>query len=489
MAQDGPPSALHNTDDKLQPKDLRPASVVSTLSIVYNSSPTQTELPMTSVLSVAATPAESTSTTAVEFSVVPANHETVSSTSSVVLFDTSSYDQKISARQETTTKPPSFSVALPSMGFQTASGKKVDISAEALANAQRLFNEPDYSANIQEVMPTTYPIVGFQTASSKKVDISDTAIAHAQKLFEDDISCPLSHSEIPPSETSTKDTTIAANVIPSLSIPPFVGFQTAAGQKVNISTSSSAKADQLFADADSSLEKSSYATTEIPTAAGFPTASDAKVNISTESFAKAHALFADDMNEPMQVEHHSSLKTASLLSNAGAQTMTGFQTASGAKGDISAESLSKAQALFADDMIDPNYSTTSHIPATVGFQTACGAKVNISVESLSKARALFADELDNSEFADHSAASNIPATVGFQTASGAKVNISADSLSKAQALFADDMVDSEFSDHTATSPVLPTFGFQTANGTKVDVSDASIAQARAFFASDTTEVL
>ena len=270
--------------------------------------------------------------------------------------------------------------------FQTASGKKVDISESALQASRKLLSDCSEA-------PQKH--ASFQTASGKKVDISESALQASRKLLSDCSEAPQKHAS----------------------------FQTASGKKVDISESALQASRKLLSDCSEAPQKH----------ASFQTASGKKVDISESALQASRKLLSDCSEAPQK---HTSFQTASgkkvdisesalqasrkLLSDSSEapQKHTSFQTASGKKVDISESALQASRKLLSDSSEAPQKHTS--------FQTASGKKVDISESALQASRKLLSDSSEAPQ--KHTS---------FQTASGKKVDISESALQASRKLLSD----------------------------------------------------
>lgn len=197
---------------------------------------------------------------------------------------------------------------------------------------------------------------------------------------------------------------------------------------------------------------------------GFQTAGGKAISVSEQALAKAKALFVehlDDTLEAMVIDetdvHESKVKEEAEMSN------IRFQS-TGSVVDVS-ERRSKANMSFEqlDDRPEPIVAKATKIDdkaesgqeikiPSVGFQTARGTSINISERALSRARALFADQLDcpletdileNTDRDDgrEMKKRDLIPHGGLQTASGQRIPVSDNAALIARELFCDDCLD------------------------------------------------
>ena len=430
-------------------------------------------------------------------------------------------------------------------GFTTARGTKVDISREALKQAQKLLLETEDQGKVPSVPPA------FSTA-----------------VFEDSSDHSNKHSVLIPGKCkySRKDTESddSKNLGKS-----FLGFKTAKGTKVTISDKSLRAAHQLMAEVEDSsskqqesfvdqtkgnsmphkphqlmadVEDSSLKQQEsfgdqtkwkdmpqnpkVPVAfKGFETAKGTKVTISDKALRAAQQLMADvEDSSPKQEESLVDQTKGNSMpqkSQGPAVAFKGFETAKGTKVTISDKALRAAQQLMTEvedsspkqeeSLVDQTKGNSmpqkSQGPAVAfkGFETAKGTKVTISDKALRAAQQLMTQVEDSSpkqqeSFVDETKQKHMPqnskvpvAFKGFQTAKGTKVTISDKALRAAQQLMAEvedsspkqqeSFVDqTEQKDMPSQGPAVAFKGFETARGTKVTISDKALRAAQQLMA-------
>ncbi|XP_067211842.1 breast cancer type 2 susceptibility protein homolog [Linepithema humile] len=422
------------------------------------------------------------------------------------------------------------------IGFQTAHGKPVNISGQALSKAKALFAEFDDTSTPIIAEKTSAPNkeektvgikisnFGFQTARGTSMNISEEALSRAKTLFAtefDDISTPTVAEKTSGCKKEGKELETKVSNF---------GFETARGTSINISEEALSRAKTLFAtelddiSTPTVAEKTSGCKKEdkeleakVPNF-GFQTARNTSINISEQALSRAKTLFAGELNEISTVaEKASGCKKEDKVLEAKVSNF-GFQTARGTSINISEQALSKAKTLFTTEFDDISTPTVAEkasgckeedkeLEAKVpnfGFQTARGTSINISEQALSKAKTLFTTEFDDistptvAEKAsgckeeDKELEAKVP-NFGFQTARNTSNNISEQALSRAKTLFAGELneistVAEKASGCKKEDKVLeakvPNFGFQTARNTSINISEQALSRAKTLFAGE-----
>ena len=214
------------------------------------------------------------------------------------------------------------------VGFCTASGNQVPVSADALLKAKQLFADEDHEEDVAELaaktrdrrknLPRADPI-GFSTANGKKVSVSNEALMKAKKLFADENAEDL--LELAAKTRNRRRSSPSADADP-------VGFSTANGKKVSVSKEALMKAKKLFADDNAedlagpaAGTRNQMAFTNLPgedtAPVGFATANGKSIVISNDALMRARQLFADVNSEEDLYEIASRIKScqASLRSS------------------------------------------------------------------------------------------------------------------------------------------------------------------------------
>ena len=353
---------------------------------------------------------------------------------------------------ETNTEIPKISI---NSLFQTASGKSVSVSENALKEIKGKWTNADVDFNI----PTSqYPRNSmFQTASGKSVSVSEKALRVARDSFKETETHCLSNSK----ETSNTE------LIECLKEPSHYSnglslFQTASGKNVTVPEKAVMAARESFRDSDS-----------------------CHINIEKEVKAPEIA-YVNQANKRNSNPMENSL----------------FQTASGKYESVSENALKVARDSLRDSELD---LMTSQIkfPSNAGslFQTASGKHVNVSEKALKFARESLKDtesntvleeeqhnrSMENSSRDQNTKRSSKVLGSLFQTASGKTVNVSEKALRFARDSLKDAESEGRFNSFdenpTSDQKVTPPSGgssslFQTASGKNVNVSEKALRFAR-----------
>ena len=389
-------------------------------------------------------------------------------------------------------------------GFQTAGGRKVTLSEEALRRGRdvmiRLTGDPSESLqeNVdchsdnrknqsvskdaeeslrtgEQVMQSkdkpgtnTTSFSGFHTAAGKRVTLSNEMLEKGAAIMQ----------QIDKSLEQNKGTSISHS--PSSS--GFSGFRTAGGQTVRLSRESLEKGAAIMQQIDRSLEQSKGTSIShspsTPGFSGFKTAGGQSVKLSRESLEKGAAIM-QQIDRSLEQS-----KGTSISHSSSTPGFSGFKTAGGQSVRLSRESLEKGAAIMQqiDKSLEQSKGTSiSHSSSTSGFsgfQTAGGQSVRLSRESLEKGAAIM-QQIDRSlqeSNAEHTRSTT--GFFGFQTASGHSVKLSKESMKKGAAIM--QQIDRSLEEKWDSSVSATSFsGFQTASGQSVKVSKESMKKGAA----------
>ncbi|XP_071566622.1 uncharacterized protein [Temnothorax nylanderi] len=378
----------------------------------------------------------------------------------------------------TVNKSPSEEVSNVPVLFSTASGNPINISKEALLKAKMLLDESEnagdnvlikYSERSSASKNMTVKnVIRPSFVINKPINISKKSLPTVRTLFAEQSNS----TEF----TSKNKIDIADNEQRDINTSN-IGFSTTRDTPVN-SKQANFKARTLFAEQlDDSLEDIHNNDNEIKrqetkvSKVGFQTAGGKAINISEQALSRANALFAEHLDDTLKAAvteetniHDNKVKGLEVkIANIRFQSTGSIVDISEErpKAKISFEQLDDqsepviAKATKIDDKIENRQEVK--IPS-IGFQTACGTSINISEHALSRAKALFADQLDcliemdipeNTGRDDGRKIKKRDLTIphgGLQTASGQQVPVLNNAALIARELFSNDCLDESNSD-------------------------------------------
>ncbi|KAM4742467.1 LOW QUALITY PROTEIN: breast cancer type 2 susceptibility protein [Anableps anableps] len=347
-----------------------------------------------------------------------------------------------------------------SCGFKTASGKKVDVSFEALKRAETLLG--DYvgvTDKVNAAPPESKDIAlpvrndGFRSASGKPVTLSSEALQKGKTLFSD---ISLGAEDPDTSQTRSDKNQDSSNNTEKTCC----GFTTARGEKVDVLQKNLQKAKVLFKEFDLVLTKA------VQEEDAFFADCDMDINkemLEKDLKGKVHMRGSrngsypnDKMRVNVSMEAGCSRdadKQVEQKENILPQASGGFQTASGKRVDVSSEALRRAQTMLSEfeEIEDKTNATSSHSKATAlpprngGFHSASGKLIAPSTEIVQKENSLFGDITFSAEDPDFSqtrtadrnqdSRNKTEKICGFKTARGEKVDVSQKNLQRAKFLF------------------------------------------------------
>ncbi|XP_039453877.1 breast cancer type 2 susceptibility protein isoform X1 [Oreochromis aureus] len=342
------------------------------------------------------------------------------------------------------------SFPLQSGGFQTASGKGLAISSEALKKAKSLlveFDELGDRSGKPSCSKTPVPENGgFLAASGKPVALSSEALQKAKTLFSDIISS----AESPHAKNGDKN---HDNCEPMAKMQS--GFKTAGGKKVHVSQKDLLNAKHLLKDLDDSV------------------------------FTKAMQMAEDcdmDVNNGISAKHKSVAPMIGTGSDEKNLPETRLQQKATLGFSVESE---KRYTKDKDKQAEQKNDTLS-------LQTASGKGVTIASEALRKARSLLGecDEVEDKIGINPSCSKipvhdSLPQNGGFCAASGKPVALSSEALERAKALFGDIGISAEIP-HAKNSHKKYDYGENTRKmqcssktvGEKVYVSEQNLLKAK-----------
>ncbi|XP_051534410.1 breast cancer type 2 susceptibility protein isoform X2 [Myxocyprinus asiaticus] len=389
-------------------------------------------------------------------------------------------------------------------GFQTASGKGVSISAQALKKTKAVFKdcgenidclksaktgESNAKMDIENVKKTN----GFTTASGKSVKFSAEAIKNAKAVFKDidliiDFSSQANGDKVN-ERNSNGMKTCQDNLINGYEKP-----------SLEQKTPQEEECEQKVKVCNEGFQSELSYLLPLTGNCGFSTASGKKVSVSAETLQRAKDFLSESVDG--FPNNNGSRKTKEIV---GIQTDTsssgkhfGFSTAGGKKVSISATALQRAKHLFKDCEEDHLASEDLQNQICKDFSTPIGKKYIVSEKALNDVRAAFAG-FNNDNFShepkthsnlqsgQHKSTSRKPDLVrekvppktesssrkhiGFSTAGGKTVAITATALRRAKSVFKNCEEESLVSENFQHQNCK---GFSTASGKYVTVSEKAL---------------
>ena len=351
------------------------------------------------------------------------------------------------------------------LGLQTAGGKKVEISEEALSHARSVLGKAEQqkvspsSEIAEQVKPVTEGVevchsgrglLGFQTASGNKVEVSEHSLKVVKQLLHQSSTATTMTSPQTPSVSQPQAVVRKADgAAPRKEGTRFPGLQTASGSTVEISEGSlSAARRTLHSDTSCSYIQGPTQRGPRGSFPGLQTASGSRVEINEDALKAARRTLHCD---------------ASCSDSTARGSFPGLQTASGSTVEISEDALKAARRTLHCDASCSDSTARGSFP---GLQTASGSTVEISEDALKAARRTLHCDASCS---DSTARGSFP---GLQTASGSTVEISEDALKAARRTL---HCDASCSDSTARGG-FP--GLQTASGSTVEISEDALKAVR-----------
>ena len=279
--------------------------------------------------------------------------------------------------------PTKASVESTGVGFSTASGKGVAISAKSLTRAKKIFEECQSESEQNKIHSNMAPAststsdgcTGFGPANGQRFPSAES-LKRTKEIFEG------YQSEFDQEEPSSVCSSLS--VLTSTRDNGAAGFSTASGKGVAISAKSMARAKQIFEDCQTENFQEEIDTPKRPPAtstvrssgpAGFSTASGKGVSVSAEALARARQIYENCQKESVQEIDHKSQAAATAVRTEG---FAGFSTASGKNVAFSSQALARAQNIFVEESIDQTKERTQ-VSSSSFKQTPTSVKVDEDV--------------------------------------------------------------------------------------------------------------
>ncbi|CAJ1065080.1 breast cancer type 2 susceptibility protein [Xyrichtys novacula] len=384
------------------------------------------------------------------------------------------------------------------VGFQTASGKGVAISDDALKKAKSFFSECDEmrdetggktETHFKTPIPRPAPRSGgFLSAGGKSAALSAEALQNNNALFNLDKEIP-SVSDKRRSNNKEEET-VKNKICEKINL----GFSTAGGARVHVSKTNLLKAKNLWKEFDSVSEKAMQEVDEF--------FKDCDITDNYEAFSDKKKLvqLKEDLNvtniSEKSVNGCSEIKNVGTVKNHEKMKPPYDKELHKTFHENTPGPSNRNPPLMTKPVSSPlcaasNDTGASEFGAGGGFFTANGRKVSVSDDAMAKAKSLFSEgaAFESSNNQVHQEKDNMSVQRGgFQTASGKGVSISSAALKKAKTLFGEC---NEIEDKVGVTPAqieTPDSGqstrnrpFLSAGGKPVSVSSESLQKAKSLF--------
>ena len=345
----------------------------------------------------------------------------------------------------------------PFLGFQTAAGRSIAVSEEALKKAQQLIGaelELEENGPTEPTETTASPkftLVGrsatFKTPSTSPTTSTETlnlAVAPKSNPTTTFVTpAPSRPESVPLTSLSTLPRRPSRRPAKSFKAPRKAGDVSSEEEQVSVS-----RILQSFRASGAATEPPPCKSTRSrihrqPIESGFHTAGGLKLMISSEAMEKAQKLLAEDKESGIAVNVSSPYLDCNRRTD---HKVTSLKTPSTRALVVSSSSVAQAQQLTRNTEEREETSTPAQfkIPSSsndrvsVGFQMASGRTLSVSAKSLSKAESLLSSNLESGLKDPIHPESNLKShdsvLTGFQTAGGVDISVSSKSLTSAKAL-------------------------------------------------------
>lgn len=238
----------------------------------------------------------------------------------------------------------------------------------------------NYPQKKVESSPKKQVVSGFSTAAGNKLTISSESIEKAQQLLLSD------------KENGMVDNHGLQN-LPETSVErEEVGFKTASGKGLSVSSSAMVRAKEIAKsveqadDLQKNVSKNEIKKEEEHVSVGFQTASGKSLSVSSKSLAKAESVMSSISEESLGEDYEGKPNLDKPKNPA--VLLTGFQTAGGRNISVSSKSLDRAQKIIDEEKQDNQSGSNDEKSGKflTGFSTAGGSAISVSKKSLVKAQ-------------------------------------------------------------------------------------------------------
>ncbi|XP_034175277.2 uncharacterized protein LOC117601989 [Osmia lignaria lignaria] len=248
---------------------------------------------------------------------------------------------------------------------------------------------------------------GFTTAKGSAISVSDKAISKAKNLFTEELKETDNHEEICKIQIQNGELEVQL---------PNVGFQTANGRNINVTTEALLKAETLL-----STEITENVKSIMPSKCR--TAKSSLVIISNETVL-------EEQESRNTLKNETSEANESMIND-------GFKTASGKHLVVTEQALQKAERLLSESIID----NTNNVMSLSAFKIPNNNLSNVSKHNLLKNDLKDVEKFGDIYLTKKESNKNELQNIDFQTASGQSINVAKEALSKSNALFHEDTLE------------------------------------------------
>ena len=329
------------------------------------------------------------------------------------------------------------------IGFQSASGKKINVSSKAEMRAKSLMKE------IEKNFETEERLVEYENNHLSKV--ADSGVARNFAACSNSITGDIGvHSQ-----AQFKS---SGNLMP--------GFQCASGKNVEVSQKALIMANKLINEVENQVEGTK--TCDIEESKSH-TAKESKVEMNED---------ASELGSKLTDNYELS---RCALNRRDTSVVSGFQSASGKNIKCNDKIVKHSNKLTAepDPQVEPRDDINNkEVLLSCGFQSASGKTIEVSDKALKQASKLIEEVETQVESKKCKESKEMPLLPGFQSASGKNINVSDKALKQAGQLMDEvnaQFESNQFEENVRTNPL--SSGFQSASGKGLVLSESSIHRA------------
>ena len=295
--------------------------------------------------------------------------------------------------------------------FVTAGGRKLSVSTSAMQRAQQIFMD-DKENGVEALLPSgshqsapplnqtvgasvsppaptpefSIPKVqlsGFTTASGRGLTVSAAAMEHGCSILS--MTGQDANPNLGNMETASK-VCHSNNAVESGKEAVCVGFQTASGKSLSVSSKSLSRAESLVAGVAMGGPECGSETCEGSVKTGFQTAGGKGIAVSARTLLDAKKLMPLEGEMALGGQEAIGFQSERVPSDHSVHK-TGFQTANGCQISVRTQSLQHAKCLFEKEPL-----LHESTPFITGFQTAAGRTLSVSISSMQHAQDMLGNE-------------------------------------------------------------------------------------------------